>query len=121
MGCFDSSSNHTIYYNLEANLERQRRSLLMQIDENKIKIQNYENEIQNYENQIKDPDNDIYKESELKGKAKKIFDLKKDQERVKRSLDSLTTINETMKNNLENIENNINKHSNMKKLKKIMK
>ena len=122
MGCSGSSSSHTIDYNLEANLERQRRSLLIQIDEDKIKIQNYENQIQNFENQIKDLENDIklnqfqYKESELKAKVKKIIDLKKDQERAKRSLDSLTTINETMKNNLENIENNINKLSNMKKI-----
>ena len=122
MGC--SSSSQTIEYNLSENLEAQRRNLLMQIEENNLKIKQYENEIQSKENEINEQENDIklnqyqYKESELKAKARKIIDLKKDQERSKRSLDSLRTMNETMKNNLENVERKINEHANMEKIKK---
>ena len=108
---------------LEIQMEAQKRDLMVQIEENNIKIMNLENEIQKMDSQIRDGENDIklnqfqLKENELKAKAKKLIDMQRDKARNQRSLDSLRGINETMKNNLENLERKLEEHRNIKALK----
>ena len=83
-----------------------------------------EKEIENLENQIKEAENDIklnqfqLKDTELKSRAKKILELKKDKDGIQRRLDSLTTMNETVKNNLENIQRKIDELRNINSLQK---
>ena len=58
------------------------------------------------------------KDTELKSRAKKILELKKDKDGIQRRLDSLTTMNETVKNNLENIQRKIDELRNINSLQK---
>ena len=94
---------------LEEEMERQKRNLNLQIDENNIKIMGYEREIEDYNNQIKEKENEVklngyaLSEAEINNKIKKLMDLQKDRARIQRALDSLKTLNETLKNNLENV------------------
>ena len=123
MGCDEEPRVQEKRLRLEEQLEIQKRYLLGQIQDNNIKISLYEKEIQDFDNQIKEGENYIkmnqfqLKENELKTKAKALLDIKKDKERVQRSLDSLRTMNETLKNNLENIDRKIEEQRNMKALK----
>ena len=111
-------------YPIETKLEIQRRKLLMQVEDNNVKKMSCENEIENLENQIKEAENDIklnqfqLKDTELKSRAKKILELKKDKDGIQRRLDSLTTMNETVKNNLENIQRKIDELRNINSLQK---
>ena len=95
---------------LEEEMERQKRNLDLQIDENNIKIMGYEREIEDFNNQIKERENEVklngyaLSEAEINNKIKKLMDLQKDRARIQRSLDSLKTLNETLKNNLENVK-----------------
>ena len=95
---------------LEEEMERQKRNLDLQIDENNIKIMGYEREIEDFNNQIKEKENEVklngyaLSEAEINSKMKKLMDLQKDRARIQRSLDSLKTLNETLKNNLENVK-----------------
>ena len=97
---------------LEEEMERQKRNLDLQIDENNIKIMGYEREIEDFNNQIKERENEVklngyaLSEAEINSKMKKLMDLQKDRARIQRSLDSLKTLNETLKNNLENVKKN---------------
>ena len=94
---------------LEEEMERQKRNLDSQIGENNIKIMGYEREIEDFNNQIKERENEVklngyaLSEAEINSKIKKLMDLQKDRARTQRSLDSLKTLNETLKNNLENV------------------
>ena len=111
-------------YPIETKLEIQRRELLMQVEDNNVKKMSCEKEIENFENQIKEAENDIklnqfqLKDTELKSRAKKILELKKDKDGIQRRLDSLTTMNETVKNNLENIQRKIDELRNINSLQK---
>ena len=111
-------------YPIETKLEIQRRELLMQVEDNNVKKMSCEKEIENLENQIKEAENDIklnqfqLKDTELKSRAKKILELKKDKDGIQRRLDSLTTMNETVKNNLENIQRKIDELRNINSLQK---
>ena len=95
---------------LEEEMERQKRNLDLQIDENNIKIMGYEREVEDFNNQIKERENEVklnaysLSEAEINSKMKKLMDLQKDRARIQRSLDSLKTLNETLKNNLENVK-----------------
>ena len=95
---------------LEEEMERQKRNLDLQIDENNIKIMGYEREIEDFNNQIKEKENEVklngyaLSEAEINSKIKKLMDLQKDRARIQRSLDSLKNLNETLKNNLENVK-----------------
>ena len=108
---------------LEIRMEKLKRDLLFQIEENKFKIKSTEKEILEIENKIKQGEIDIqknhfqYNESELKYKAKKLLELKRDKARSEITVESLSTYNETNKNNLQTIKNKIEEIKNIKLLK----
>ena len=95
---------------LEEEMERQKRNLDLQIDENNIKIMGYEREVEDFNNQIKEKENEVklngyaLSEAEINSKMKKLMDLQKERARTQRTLDSLKNLNETLKNNLENVK-----------------
>ena len=108
---------------LEEEMERQKRNLDLQIDENNIKIMGYEREIEDFNNQIKERENEVklngyaLSEAEINSKIKKLMDLQKDRARTQRSLDSLKTLNETLKNNLENVKKKLEEQGVVQTLK----
>ena len=107
MGC--SSSEAVDVGSIEKEMELQKRILNVQINENNPKIMDYERKIEDYNNRIKEGENEVklnryaLNEAEINNKIKKLMDLQKDRARTQRSLDSLKTLNETLKNNLENV------------------
>ena len=117
MGC--DGINEEKQLTMEQKMEILKRNLKSRKLDNELKIMSLEKEIANYENQIKDGENDIklnqftYNESELKTKVKKLIQLQNDKNRLQRNLDSLTAMNETIKNNIQNIENKMDEYSNM--------
>ena len=110
MGC--SSAETVDVDSIEKEMELQKRILNVQINENNQKIMSYERKIEDYNNRIKEGENEVklnryaLNEAEINNKIKKLMDLQKDRARIQRSLDSLKTLNETLKNNLENIKKN---------------
>ena len=123
MGCSVKPKTHDDNNELEIRMEKLKRDLLLQIEENKFKIKSTEKEILEIENKIKQGEIDIqknhfqYNESELKYKAKKLIELKKDKARSEITVESLSTYNETNKNNLQTIKNKIEEIKNKKLLK----
>jgi len=125
MGCCSGIPKTTDDDNneLEIRMEILKRDLLLQIEENKFKIKSTEKEILEIENKIKQGEIDIqknhfqYNESELKYKAKKLLELKRDKARSEITVESLSTYNETNKNNLQTIKNKIEEIKNIKLLK----
>ena len=125
MGCCSGIPKTTDDDNneLEIRMEILKRDLLLQIEENKFKIKSTEKEILEIENKIKQGEIDIqknhfqYNESELKYKAKKLLELKRDKARSEKTVESLSTYNETNKNNLQTIKNKIEEIKNIKLLK----
>ena len=107
MGC--SSVEAVDVSSIEKEMELQKRILNVQINENNQKIMGYERNIEDYNNRIKEGENEVklnryaLSEAEINNKIKKLIDLQKDRARIQRSLDSLKTLNETLKNNLENV------------------
>ena len=93
MGC--SGTNQVKEYDLEQKMYKQKDNLSYKISENEIKIQEYENQIQNFEYLIKNGETDIQvnqfqlKESELKAKAKKLLELKREKDRTQQTLEKL--------------------------------
>ena len=104
-------------------LIRQQSSFYYQVDENNKKIENYEIELQGILNKIKQGENDIklkqfqYSKEELVSKAKKLIGFKRDGIRIQNSINYLTTMNETLKNNSANLERKINEYKSVKELK----
>ena len=92
------------------------------ISNNDIKISKLEKDISNMEAQIKQGEADLkqnqysYSETEKINKAKRLIDLKKDQQRNQKSLDSLRTYNETLKNNLDMLKKKIEEIRNNKQI-----
>ncbi len=123
MGCSVKPKTHDDNNELEIRMEKLKRDLLLQIEENKFKIKSTEKEILEIENKIKQGEIDIqknhfqYNESELKYKAKKLLELKRDKARSEITVESLSTYNETNKNNLQTIKNKIEEIKNIKLLK----
>ena len=101
---------------LEEVMEGQKRNLNIQIEENNIKIMSYEKEIENYNNKIKDGENEIklnsfaLSEAEVNTKIKKLMELQKDRARIQGTLKYLQTLNETLKNNLENVKKKLDEY-----------
>ena len=116
MGCDEINDEKLT---IEEQMEILKRKLKARKLDNELKIMSLEKEIESYENQIKDGENDIklnqflYNESELKIKVKKLIQIQNDKNRIQRNLDSLTAMNETIKNNIQNIENKMDEYSNM--------
>ena len=121
MGC--SSSNQVNENDLEQKMYKQKDNLSYKITDNEIKIQQYESQIQNLEYLIKQGETDIQvnqfqlKESELKAKAKKLLEFKREKDRTQQSLEKLQAMNEALKNNRENFERKIDEQQNIRELK----
>ena len=122
MGC--SGTNQVSEFDLEQKMSRQKDNLSYKITENEIKIQQYESQIQNLDYLIKQGETDIQinqfqlKQSELKAKAKKLLEFKREKDRTQQTLEKLQAMNETLKNNRENLERKIDEQDNMRQIKK---
>ena len=120
MGC--SGTNQVNERDLEDKMNRQKNNLSYKITENEIKIQQYESQIQNLEYLIKQGETDIQvnqfqlKQSELKAKAKKLLEFKREKDRTQKTLDNLQAMNEALKNNKENFERKIDEQANVREL-----
>ena len=94
-------------------LTKLRNKMMSTIEINKVKIEGMEKKIQDYDEKIKQGENDLvqnkfsYSESEIKMKAKQIYDLKKDRQRVEKQMQTSTAYNDNLKNNLSKIETKI--------------
>ena len=114
--CFDNSAK--VNNDRLAKLNNLKGRLTSTIEINKIKISSLEKELSDYDAQIKQGENDLkqnrysYSESEMKNKAQKLMDLHKDRNRTEKSLESMRTYNETLKNNLNTIKNKIDEINN---------
>ena len=108
---------------LDEQLEKQRRDLSYQVETNNIKINSLEKEIDEYDQKIKEGESDIkinqyqLKEDELKAKAKKLIEIRRDRARDQKQLEQISSMNETMKNNLVAVEKKIMENKNMQVLK----
>ncbi len=108
---------------LDEQLEKQRRDLSYQVETNNIKINSLEKEIDEYDQKIKEGESDIkinqyqLKEDELKAKAKKLIEIRRDRARAQKQLEQISTMNEAMKNNLAAVEKKISENKNMQVLK----
>lgn len=109
MGCTKS----TVKEDPIVKLNKLRSQVMSTIEINKIKISKLEQDIQNFDTQIKQGENDIkqnqysYSDLEKKAKVKKLMEYQKDRQRAQANLDKLSAYNETLKNNLSNVESKI--------------
>ena len=123
MGCCGIQVVEEKGLSLDEQLEKQKRDLSYQVETNNIKIQALEKKIEEYDQKIKEGENDIklnqyqLKEDELKAKAKKLIEIRRDRERDQKQLEQISSMNETMKNNLVAVEKKIMENKNMQVLK----
>ncbi len=114
MGC--SSSNE------EDKLSSFKRKLISQIEFNKTKLNIANQRLTKIQMEISQLETDIrlnhteMSEIEQKNKARKIAELKKDEIRQKNIVNNLTTLNDTMKNNLQMMEMKIEEYRNAKSI-----
>ena len=127
MGCDDNPQVNEVKRespSLEIQLEQQKRDLTYQVDSNSFKIGDLEKKIEEYDRQIREGENDIklnqyqLKEEELKSKARKLIEIKRNRARDQKTLEQISTMNEGLKNNLDAIEKKIIENQNFKALKK---
>lgn len=110
MGCFETKEDIPTKIN---KLTQLKGKMLSTIEINKVKIEGMQKKIENLDSQIKQGENDLvqnkfsYSESELKTKAKQIYELKKDRQRLEKQVETSTAYNDNLKNNLSKIENKI--------------
>ena len=110
MGCFETKEDIPTKIN---KLTMLKGKMLSTIEINKVKIEGMQKKIENLDSQIKQGENDLvqnkfsYSESELKTKAKQIYELKKDRQRLEKQVETSTAYNDNLKNNLSKIENKI--------------
>ena len=108
---------------LEVQLEKQKRDLEYQVETNNIKLNSLEKEIEEIDKKVKEGENNIklnqyqIKEEELKSKAKKLIELKRDRARLQKTLEQISSMNETLKNNLDSVTKKIIENQNMKAIK----
>ena len=108
---------------LEVQLEKQKRDLEYQVETNNIKLNSLEKEIEEIDKKVKEGENNIklnqyqLKEEELKSKAKKLIELKRDRARLQKTLEQISSMNETLKNNLDSVTKKIIENQNMKAIK----
>ena len=123
MGCCGIQVVEEKGLSLDEQLEKQKRDLSYQVETNNIKIQALEKRIEEYDQKIKEGENDIklnqyqLKEDELKAKAKKLIEIRRDRARDQKQLEQISSMNETMKNNLVAVEKKIMENKNMQVLK----
>ena len=112
------------------NLSRVRNLLLTEIEINKVKLDQLENNINDYGTQITQLRNEIVQfqysltKDELEIKAKKIISLENDKNREKKNYDMKLAYNENLKDNLNIIGNKIDEihiYENLKESDKLMK
>ena len=110
MGCFETKEDIPTKIN---KLTMLKGKMLSTIEINKVKIEGRQKKIENLDSQIKQGENDLvqnkfsYSETELKTKAKQIYELKKDRQRLEKQVETSTAYNDNLKNNLSKIENKI--------------
>ena len=108
---------------LEVQLEKQKRDLEYQVETNNIKLNSLEKEIEEIDKKVKEGENNIklnqyqLKEEELKSKAKKLIELKRDRARLQKTLEQISSMNETLKNNLDSVTKKIIENQNLKAIK----
>ena len=110
MGCFETKEDIPTKIN---KLTQLKGKMLSTIEINKVKIEGMQKKIENLDSQIKQGENDLvqnkfsYSETELKTKAKQIYELKKDRQRLEKQMETSTAYNDNLKNNLSKIETKI--------------
>lgn len=110
MGCFETKEDIPTKIN---KLTMLKGKMLSTIEINKVKIEGMQKKIGELDSQIKQGENDLvqnkfsYSESELKTKAKQIYELKKDRQRLEKQVETSTAYNDNLKNNLSKIETKI--------------
>ena len=110
MGCFETKEDIPTKIN---KLTMLKGKMLSTIEINKVKIEGMQKKIENLDSQIKQGENDLvqnkfsYSETELKTKAKQIYELKKDRQRLEKQMETSNAYNDNLKNNLSKIENKI--------------
>ena len=98
---------------MKEKMEELRIKLEINIEKNNLKFKDINKGITNLELKIKQKEKEIiesqYKlnQAQLKGKARMIIELKKDQKRKEKELDNLTILNNIMKDNLLVLEGKI--------------
>ena len=121
MGC--SGTSQVNEYEFDRRMNKQKDNFSFKITENEVKIQQYESQIQNLEYLIKQGENDIQinqfqlKESELKSRAKKLLEFRREKDRTQQTLEKLQAMNEALKNNRENLDRKIDERENIRHLK----
>ena len=119
MGCFCPPKEDPLVI-----LNLVRNNLFIQIEINKIKIENRDKTIQDLDNQIKQLENDLkqnqysYSDTEKKQKAGQIMGLKKELLLEEKALEEARTYNETLNNNKNTIESKIEDVKNMETIQK---
>ena len=110
MGCFETKEDIPTKIN---KLTQLKGKMLSTIEINKVKIEGMQKKIGDLDSQIKQGENDLvqnkfsYSETELKTKAKQIYELKKDRQRLEKQVETSTAYNDNLKNNLSKIETKI--------------
>lgn len=110
MGCFETKEDIPTKIN---KLTMLKGKMLSTIEINKVKIEGMQKKIGDLDSQIKQGENDLvqnkfsYSETELKTKAKQIYELKKDRQRLEKQVETSTAYNDNLKNNLSKIETKI--------------
>ena len=110
---------------MKEKMEEMRIKLKINIEKNNLKFKDINKGITNLELKIKQKENEIiesqYKlnQAQLKGKARMLIELKKDQKRKEKELDNLTILNNIMKDNLLVLEGKIEEFKAKEVLKKV--
>ena len=110
MGCFETKEDIPTKIN---KLTQLKGKMLSTIEINKVKIEGMQKKIGDLDSQIKQGENDLvqnkfsYSETELKTKAKQIYELKKDRQRLEKQMETSNAYNDNLKNNLSKIETKI--------------
>ena len=116
MGCSNNNVSE------EDKLFSFKRKLISQTESNKTKLNILNQKLTKIQMEIRQLESDIrlnntgMNEIELKNKAKKIAELKKDEIRQQKEVKNLTILNDTMKNNLQMMESKIEEYRNAKSI-----
>ena len=110
---------------MKEKMEELKIKLEINIEKNNLKFKDINKGITNLELKIKQKEKEIiesqYKlnQAQLKGKARMIIELKKDQKRKEKEIDNLTILNNIMKDNLLVLEGKIEEFKAKEVLEKV--